>query len=108
MGTTNETILKREANKEKLMLKPRVKRSRQITAAIKTAVFAFLIGTSALFSSATLRAQSPNVLFIGVDDLNNFTGFAGHPDAITPNMDRLASQGVHSVSYTHLTLPTKA
>ena len=77
------------------MLKPRVKRSRQMTAVIKTAVFAFLIGTSALFSSATLRAQSPNVLFIGVDDLNNFTGFAGHPDAITPNMDRLASQGVH-------------
>ena len=80
------------------MQKQRVKKSRQITVVIKKAVIAFLIGTSFLFSSDTLSAQNPNVIFIGVDDLNNFTGFAGHPDAITPN----------TVSYTHLTLPTKA
>ncbi|MFC7337782.1 sulfatase [Haloferula chungangensis] len=40
-------------------------------------------------------ADKPNVIFIAVDDLNNWTGFAGHPDAITPNMDALASGGVH-------------
>ena len=62
---------------------------------IKKVVIACIVGMSALFSSGTLLAQNPNVLFIGVDDLNNWTGFAGHPDAITPNMDRLASQGVH-------------
>ena len=77
------------------MLKQRVKKSRQMSAVVKKAVLACLVGMSALFSSDTLPAQNPNVLFIGVDDLNNFTGFAGHPDAITPNMDRLASQGVH-------------
>ena len=66
-----------------------------MTAVIKKAVIVCIVGASALLSSNTLSAQSPNVLFIGVDDLNNWTGFAGHPDAITPNMDRLASQGVH-------------
>jgi len=68
-------------NKEKFMLKQPVKKSRQITAVIKKTVIALLVVASALFSSDTLSAQNPNVLFIGVDDLNNFTGFAGHPDA---------------------------
>ena len=53
-----------------------------MSAVVKKAVLACLVGMSALFSSDTLPAQNPNVLFIGVDDLNNFTGFAGHPDAI--------------------------
>jgi arylsulfatase A-like enzyme len=46
-----------------------------------------------------LRAQQPsakrNVLFISIDDLNDWTGcLGGHPDARTPNLDRLASRGV--------------
>jgi len=37
----------------------------------------------------------PNVLFIAVDDLNDWTGHLGvHPNARTPNIDRLAKQGV--------------
>ena len=33
----------------------------------------------------------PNVLFIAIDDLNDWTGFlGGHPQTQTPNMDRLA------------------
>lgn len=37
----------------------------------------------------------PNVLFIAVDDLNDWVGFlGGHPQALTPNMDRLAKRGV--------------
>jgi arylsulfatase A-like enzyme len=37
----------------------------------------------------------PNVLFIAVDDLNDWVGcLGGHPQTITPNVDRLASQGV--------------
>lgn len=41
------------------------------------------------------RVQSPNVLMICVDDLNDWLGcMDGHPNAITPNMDRLASRGV--------------
>jgi len=36
-----------------------------------------------------------NVLFIALDDLNDWTGFLkGHPQAQTPHMDRLAQQGV--------------
>ena len=37
----------------------------------------------------------PNVLFIAVDDLNDWIGcLDGHPQAETPNMDRLAKRGV--------------
>ena len=37
----------------------------------------------------------PNVLFIIVDDLNSWVGaFGGHPNACTPNMDRLCARGV--------------
>ncbi len=36
-----------------------------------------------------------NVLFIAIDDLNDWTGvLAGHPQAKTPNLDRLARQSV--------------
>jgi len=42
-----------------------------------------------------LFPSKPNVLFIGVDDLNNWTGcLGGHPDVKTPNIDRLARRGV--------------
>ncbi len=37
----------------------------------------------------------PDILFIAVDDLNDWTGhLAGHPQARTPNIDRLVSRGV--------------
>lgn len=40
-------------------------------------------------------ADRPNILFISVDDLNDFPTFSGrYPDAKTPNMDRLASRGM--------------
>jgi iduronate 2-sulfatase len=36
----------------------------------------------------------PNILFIAVDDLNDWVGaLDGHPDTKTPNIDRLAAQG---------------
>lgn len=39
--------------------------------------------------------KQPNVLFIAVDDLNNWLGCLGeYPNAKTPNMDKLAAQGV--------------
>ncbi|MCT4588734.1 MAG: sulfatase [Carboxylicivirga sp.] len=38
--------------------------------------------------------KAPNVLFIAVDDLNDWTGnLKGHPNAITPNLDRLSQMG---------------
>lgn len=37
----------------------------------------------------------PNILFISVDDLNDWIGcLGGHPQTITPNLDRLAESGV--------------
>jgi len=40
--------------------------------------------------------DKPNVLFISVDDLNDWTGISkGHPDVKTPNLDRLAKRGVY-------------
>ncbi len=40
-------------------------------------------------------ATKPNVLFIAIDDLNDWAGFLnGHPQAQTPRMDQLASQSI--------------
>ncbi len=40
-------------------------------------------------------AGPPNILFIAVDDLNSWLGcMQGHPQARTPNIDRLAERGV--------------
>jgi arylsulfatase A-like enzyme len=37
-----------------------------------------------------------NILFIAIDDLNDWTGYlGGHPNARTPNIDRLAKSGVY-------------
>ena len=48
-----------------------------------------------LFSCLELQAaERPNVLFIAVDDLNDWAGYRGNKDVITPNMDRLAGQGI--------------
>ncbi len=51
---------------------------------------------SFLASTAALAAQSkkPNVLFVSVDDMNDWIGCLGHPQAKTPHIDRLARQGV--------------
>ena len=45
----------------------------------------------------TARADEPrpNILFIAVDDLNDWIGcMQGHPQARTPNIDRLAGRGI--------------
>lgn len=45
--------------------------------------------------ASPLAAAKPNVLFIAVDDLNDWIGcLRGHPQAKTPNFDRLAASGV--------------
>lgn len=57
-----------------------------------------------LFTAGMLTASLPglaqqqqpkNIVFIAIDDLNDWVGFlGGHPDTRTPNMDRLARMGV--------------
>ena len=42
-----------------------------------------------------LAEPRPNVLFLAVDDMNDFVGcLDSRPNAITPNIDRLAARGV--------------
>jgi len=44
-------------------------------------------------------AKRPNVLFIICDDLNDYEGvFGGHPQALTPNIDKLAASGVRFIN----------
>ena len=39
--------------------------------------------------------SKPNVLFLAIDDLNDWTGcLSGHPDAKTPHLDSLANKSV--------------
>lgn len=61
----------------------------------------FFVSVSCLSWSATLTAaktsekSQPNILLISIDDLNDWVGvLKGHPQAKTPNIDALASQGV--------------
>lgn len=50
---------------------------------------------SALSAGGSAPAQRPNVLFVLCDDLRwNAMGCAGHPALKTPNIDRLAAEGV--------------
>lgn len=49
----------------------------------------------ALLLCLSATAQKPNILFIAVDDLNDWVGcLGGHPQAKTPNIDGLAERGV--------------
>lgn len=49
-----------------------------------------------LLAAGSQAAQPPNILFIAIDDMNDWTGFlGGHPQAVTPNMDKLAKKGVN-------------
>lgn len=47
-------------------------------------------------SAGTACAKQPNVLFLAVDDMNDWIGSLGAtPRAITPNLDKLAARGVN-------------
>ncbi len=49
----------------------------------------------ALALMATAHAGKPNVLFVAMDDLNDWVGcLGGNPQSVTPNLDRLAASGV--------------
>ena len=52
---------------------------------------------SLVLITTTLASEStrPNVLFISIDDLNDWLGcYGGHPQVQTPHIDRFAQQGV--------------
>jgi len=57
---------------------------------LQTLVFAFLC-----ILSFAEEKEKPNVVFIIVDDLNDWIGvMGGHPQTKTPNLDALAEDGV--------------
>jgi arylsulfatase A-like enzyme len=50
----------------------------------------------AIFGQSASAADKPNVLFLAVDDMNDWIGCLGKtPRAITPNIDKLAKSGVN-------------
>ncbi|SKB31855.1 sulfatase [Daejeonella lutea] len=73
----------------------------------------FLLATMSLLlslkgSAQTNRSVKPNVLFISVDDLNDWinpAAFGGMPGLKTPNFDRLAKM---SMSFTNAHVPSPA
>jgi arylsulfatase A-like enzyme len=74
--------------------------------------FVLFLVTIIFYLPAWANAQStfadethPNVLFIAIDDMNDWAGFLDtHPQVQTPNMDSLASQGV-SFTNAHVAAP---
>ena len=58
------------------------------------AVAATIVFTTVVAESHAQDSSRPNVLFIAIDDLNDWTGFlGGHPQVVTPHMDALAKRG---------------
>ena len=61
---------------------------------IKTAMISFLL----TFTLLLCAQERPNILWINCDDLGRELGAYGNQDLHTPNIDRLASQGVKYVN----------
>jgi arylsulfatase A-like enzyme len=61
-----------------------------------TVVCLSLLMVNALeFGASAAEKPAPNVLFIAVDDLNDWVScLGGHPDCKTPHIDKLAGRGV--------------
>lgn len=70
----------------------------QITIAVIVVVFINTVTASRGLADQPVESSSqikPNVLFISMDDLNDWIGcLGGHPQARTPNLDRLAASGM--------------
>ncbi len=65
-----------------------------------------VICSLALAGVCTAKDSRPNILFIAIDDLNDWIGcMGGHPDTKTPNLDRLAKRGV---LFTNASTPSPA
>jgi arylsulfatase A-like enzyme len=64
-------------------------------------IFVFLI----LLAPHLLTAEKPNILWISIDDLNDWVGYLkGHPQVKTPNIDRLTQKGI-SFTNAHCSTP---
>ena len=58
-----------------------------------------LVSLVLVSDAASKPSATPNLLFIAIDDLNDWVGcLGGHPQARTPNIDRLAKRGTFFVN----------
>jgi arylsulfatase A-like enzyme len=64
---------------------------------IKTTTVFIALGAGCFLQSlAAADEAQPNILFIAIDDMNDWTGFlGGHSQAVTPNLDAVAKRGVN-------------
>ena len=89
-----DPLLKRQ--KKKYIMTTRHKES--CKGKIGGVLLAFAVATAIegdAFEARLKDPPPPNVLFIIIDDMNDWTGYlGGHPDARTPNIDRLAQRGM--------------
>ncbi|WNJ19122.1 sulfatase-like hydrolase/transferase [Pontibacter sp. G13] len=54
-----------------------------------------IAGTTLSWHTSSGQSQQKNVVFIMVDDMNDWVGaFNGHPQTLTPNIDALAAKGM--------------
>ncbi len=61
---------------------------------IKVILVLFVTLHGAILTAATDTPTRPNILFIAVDDLNDYVGcLGGHPNGFTPHIDALAQSG---------------
>ena len=60
----------------------------------KRAFFWLLTGFLSVISVSVFAAEKPNVLFIAIDDLRAELGCYDSPHIISPNIDKLATQGL--------------
>lgn len=68
----------------------------RLTQSLRLCLTAIRVGVALtlLPAAPALAVTHPNVLFIAIDDLNDWVGcLGGHPQAQTPNLDRLAARG---------------
>jgi arylsulfatase A-like enzyme len=74
------------------MMMNRTRRGACLISAVMTIAMVVSTGTSA---QTAADSQRPDILFIAVDDLNDWIGpLGGHPQTRTPNLDRLAARGI--------------
>ena len=63
--------------------------------AIEINQFKSSINANKLSQTTNGKPTKPSVLFINIDDLNNWNSvLKGHPQTITPNLSRLANEGI--------------
>jgi arylsulfatase A-like enzyme len=72
-----------------------MKTKKQTTIIVLSVVLFCVAGKTSEAKDSGRQDGKPNILFIAIDDLNDWTGMLkGNPQAKTPHMDKLASQGM--------------